>query len=233
MAIGTPADDSAAVVLDSRLHRVPDGVAGELYLGGVPMARAYHGRPDLTAARFVADPSGGGRRLYRTGDTARVGSNGQLEFLGRNDFQVKIRGQRIELGRSKRPWPPTPESPRPSSRRTKKYWWRTWCPTPPNPAGTAARSWRTWQPTCPPTIPAVSLTLSELPRGIHGKVDRAALPTAADPARVPSTSHRHRRALIGLLGDLLPGAIPDPGHASAAGTPLGVTDDFFDRGETR
>nr|HQV20361.1 amino acid adenylation domain-containing protein [Gordonia sp. (in: high G+C Gram-positive bacteria)] len=98
VAIGTPADDSAAVVLDSRLHRVPDGVAGELYLGGVQLARAYHGRPDLTAARFVADPSGGGRRLYRTGDTARVGSNGQLEFLGRNDFQVKIRGQRIELG---------------------------------------------------------------------------------------------------------------------------------------
>ncbi|HMS73958.1 non-ribosomal peptide synthetase [Gordonia sp. (in: high G+C Gram-positive bacteria)] len=232
VAIGTPADDSAAVVLDSRLHRVPDGVAGELYLGGVQLARAYHGRPDLTAARFVADPSGGGRRLYRTGDTARVGSNGQLEFLGRNDFQVKIRGQRIELGEIEAALAADPRVASAVVAAHEEVLVAYLVPDSAEPGwdgGAVLEDLAAHLPAY--MIPAVSLTLSELPRGIHGKVDRAALPTPPRTRReyrAPRTGTE--RALIGLLGDLLPGAIPDPGHASAAGTPLGVTDDFFDRG---
>ncbi|WP_062393756.1 non-ribosomal peptide synthetase [Gordonia phthalatica] len=98
VAIGLPVWNSSAVVLDGRLHRVPDGVAGELYLGGVQLARGYAARPDLTAERFVADPANPGERLYRTGDLVRRTGDGRLEYLGRTDFQVKLRGQRIELG---------------------------------------------------------------------------------------------------------------------------------------
>ncbi|MGB3697055.1 MAG: amino acid adenylation domain-containing protein, partial [Gordonia sp. (in: high G+C Gram-positive bacteria)] len=98
VAIGLPVWNSSAVVLDSRLHRVPDGVAGELYLGGVQLARGYAARPDLTAERFIADPFTPGERLYRSGDLVRRLPGGRLEYLGRTDFQVKLRGLRIELG---------------------------------------------------------------------------------------------------------------------------------------
>ncbi|MFI6867093.1 amino acid adenylation domain-containing protein [Nocardia sp. NPDC050406] len=102
ITIGGPVRGAAALVLDDRLRPVPVGVAGELYLAGHALARGYHARPGLTAARFVADPYGApGERLYRTGDLVRwIGAldRPRLEYLGRTDFQVKVRGQRIELG---------------------------------------------------------------------------------------------------------------------------------------
>ncbi len=102
VTIGRPIRGAGTLVLDDRLRPVPLGVAGELYLAGPALARGYHARPGLTAQRFVADPYGApGDRLYRTGDLVRwVGSAAaaRLEYLGRTDFQVKVRGQRIELG---------------------------------------------------------------------------------------------------------------------------------------
>jgi len=98
--IGRPIGDTRAYVLDAKLQPVPAGIGGELYLGGDRLARGYRNQPELTAQRFISDPftKGPNARLFKTGDLVRLRADGNIDFLGRMDEQIKIRGYRVELG---------------------------------------------------------------------------------------------------------------------------------------
>ncbi|MCW3152863.1 amino acid adenylation domain-containing protein [Achromobacter spanius] len=177
--IGYPIAGIHTRVLDAQLNPVPIGVPGELYLGGVGLARGYLNRPGLTADRFIADPDGQGGRLYRTGDLVRWMQEGQLEYLGRLDHQVKIRGLRIELGEIEACLLSQPNVEQaavlaqdgPSGARLVAY------VAPATVDTTALRS--ALSAALPDyMVPAAVVTLEALPVNANGKLDRKALPKA-------------------------------------------------------
>jgi amino acid adenylation domain-containing protein len=183
--LGSPIDNLFLRLLDGRGEPVPVGVAGEIHLGGAGLARGYLGRPDLTADRFRPDPFGpAGARLYRTGDLARYRRNGDLEFLGRADHQVKIRGVRIETGEieaSLAAHPAvlagvvTPQADRGGSLRLVAH-----VVPRPDATVTAADLFAFLGERLPAVmVPAAIVFLDALPLTRHGKIDRAALPAPA------------------------------------------------------
>jgi amino acid adenylation domain-containing protein/non-ribosomal peptide synthase protein (TIGR01720 family) len=212
-AIGRPIANTRTYLMDRRLHPVPLGVPGELCLAGEGLGRGYLKRPDLTAERFVPDPWGNGGRLYRSGDLCRHRIDGQIEFLGRLDRQVKLHGFRLELGEIEALLLEHPavleavvdldrgEAGAAGAPRLVAY-------VVPAPQPAAAAAGGTSAPADPlaaqlrgflrdrlPSfmVPAAVVEMAQLPRSANGKIDRARLPvprrtrgaaaTAAQPAR--------------------------------------------------
>lgn len=226
--IGRPIDNAEAYILDERLDPVPIGVPGELYLGGVGLARGYLGRPDLTAQRFVPHPlaSEPGSCLYKTGDLARILPDGAVEFLGRTDFQIKLRGYRIELGEiearlTEHPGIQQTVVTARENQAGEKYLAAYIVPL--DIAGEPA-GWREFLKERLPDymIPAALVCLPALPLNQNGKVDRALLP---DPEAYLASSRRYvaprnptEEMLTGIWTTIL------------KRDRIGIHDNFFDLG---
>ncbi len=226
VSIGRPIANTQMYVLDRHMAPVPDGVAGELYIGGDGLARGYFNRPELTAEKFVPDPfrRKPGARLYRTGDLARYLADGTIAFLGRSDFQVKLRGHRIELGEIEaaltqhadiRQAVVVVREDKPNDQRLVAYL--------VGETVEASDLKNHLRETLPDyMIPSVFMTLESLPLTPNGKIDRKALPvpeyqrdTSADFI-APQTALE--RDLAGIFGQVL--------HLEE----VGATDDFFSLG---
>ncbi|WP_051775011.1 non-ribosomal peptide synthetase [Paenibacillus tyrfis] len=228
--IGRPIANMQMYVLDAQGHRVPVGVTGELYIGGVGVARGYWNREELTSERFLPDPytDQPGARLYRTGDLARFRADGALEFLGRTDYQVKVRGFRIELGeieavlgqhKSVRDAVLIAQPDASGSSRLIAYWVR-------EPGATASVSdLREHIRQALPVymIPSLFIELERIPLLSNGKTDRGSLPSPdaaqwdKDKARTAPRTPLER-TLVRIWSELL-------------GTEeIGIEDSFFELG---
>ncbi len=215
-SIGRPIDNTQIYILDEHLHQLPIGTPGELYIGGIGLAKGYLNRPELTAERFITDPFGAesGARLYRTGDLARYLPDGQVDFLGRVDHQIKIRGYRIEpdeIISVLNGYPAVQTSmvlareDTPGDKRLVAY-------VVLNQGMSAStNALQKWLAECLPDhmIPAVFVGLDTLPVTANGKVDRAALPAPdasnilqrEDITATPSTPIEER--LVEIVAPLL------------------------------
>ncbi|MEU6851066.1 amino acid adenylation domain-containing protein [Actinacidiphila alni] len=225
--IGSPVDGSRLYVLDGGLRLVPRGVVGELYVSGPGVARGYLGRPALTAGRFVADPyAGDGSRMYRTGDLVRWNADGQLEYVGRADEQVKLRGFRIELGEIEaaltaqegvRAACAVVREDQPGDRRIVGYVTMTDTAALPRDTGRLRQSLAETLPTH--MVPSAVLVLPELPLTPNGKVDRKALPAPAVTSGASGTGRAPRTPREETLCELF---------ADVLGVPtVTLDDDFF------
>jgi len=210
--IGKAIANARVYVLDEELQPVPVGMAGELYVGGASLARGYVNRPDLTAERFVPDPFSNlaGERLYQTGDVVRFLADGNLEFLGRKDHQVKLRGFRIELGEIENALAGHPQVKHAvamvrdegaAEKRLVAY------VVPQDPAAPPdTNELRTYLQAKLPAymVPSSWVELQELPLTTNGKLNREALPAPrrrVEGHRPPRTPREEK--LCGILADVL------------------------------
>lgn len=196
--IGGPLPGVTLQVLDARLVPQPIGVVGELYVGGLGVARGYVGRPDATAERFLPDPSGPpGSRFYRTGDLACLRPDGTVEFLGRADDQVKVRGYRVELGEvtavlREHPAVRTAAVVVDGGGDTTTLVAYVVSAEPASAADLAAELTAFCAERMPAhLVPAVIVPLDELPLTANGKLDRRALPPAVRPGGDPAGTALH------------------------------------------
>jgi amino acid adenylation domain-containing protein len=220
--IGEPLSGVDAYVLDGALRQLPPGVTGELYIAGSGLARGYVGRPGFTASRFVADPHGStGTRMYRSGDLVRRNHHGQLEFVGRVDDQVKVRGFRVEPGEIEVTLERHPDLARcvviaagiaAEERRLIAYVVPTGMATP------TAEVIRRYAAEHLPShlVPSAVVVCEALPLTSNGKVDRQELPMpTGDPSGRRSPVSAAQTTLCRLYEEVL--GVPD----------VGLDDDFF------
>jgi non-ribosomal peptide synthetase-like protein len=229
VTIGRPLPTYTARILDERLAPVPDGAAGELCIGGPGVAVGYLNRPELTAAQFIKDPQGrNGARLYRTGDLCRLTDEGEIEYLGRIDGQVKIRGHRIELGEIEAVLLEHPQlATAIVSKMTHEAGddlvaYIVLRQPEPNPDGLRSQLHEALRKRLPAyMVPAYIEVIERVPMLASGKADRARLPA---PASARIVSHQ---------GDYVAPATPLEREIAAAWTPafgqihLSVEADFF------
>ena len=227
--IGRPIVNTSCFVLDQALQPVPVGVAGELYVGGVGVARGYVGRPELTAERFVADPfDPEGGRLYRTGDRVRWRADGDLEFLGRVDEQVKVRGFRVEPAEIEAALLSHPDVAETvvvgradGARESRLVAYAAPVAGRQLPPVPTLRGWLGDR--LPGfLVPQVFVELAELPRTVSGKVDRRGLP-APGPGRPELGVYRAPR---GATEEVLAGIFTEVLGLER----VGMDDNFFELG---
>jgi amino acid adenylation domain-containing protein len=213
VAIGRPVSNTQAYVLGERLEVLPVGVQGELYLGGAQLARGYLNQAGMTGERFVPNPFSRepGGRLYRTGDRVRWRSDGNLEFVGRVDEQIKLRGYRIELGEIEaalegheavRQCAVRVREEEPGDKRLVAYV----VATGQRPLVVAELRTYLQERLPTPMIPWVFVEMSQLPLTTNGKLDRKALPSpiAADTAGVSDDPHTPlERTVAGVWREVL------------------------------
>jgi N-(5-amino-5-carboxypentanoyl)-L-cysteinyl-D-valine synthase len=243
-SIGRPLRNVKAYVLTQNLKRVPIGAVGELYIGGVGVAAGYLHRPDLTAERFLANPfqtgderrEGRNRLIYRTGDLARILPNGEFEFMGRSDFQLKLNGVRVEPGEIEA--------------QTLAYPGVRQCIVVPRESGGAVSNWRlvgfyVTDPDCDVgeaellaflearlvrvMVPARMVRMTRLAVNVNGKIDRQALPEVSfhgsarthctDAAEVAAAGENGE--LVDVLRNIWGQVLEIPEDS------IGVNDDFF------
>ncbi|WP_405861031.1 amino acid adenylation domain-containing protein [Streptomyces sp. NBC_00090] len=217
--IGRAMDNTWLYLLDERLQPVPPGVPGEVYVTGTGLARGYAHQPDVTAARFVADPYGpAGGRMYRTGDLARYRPDGVLEFDGRADAQLKVRGFRIEPAEVEAALTGHPDVAHATVTGDGERLIGYLVPPDVDVAAVRAHAARTLPDYM---VPSVFVTLDRLPLTGNGKVDRKALPapgpSASDTAYVAPRDDREA-ALCAMFAEVL------------KAPRVGVHDNFFDLG---
>ncbi|MFW0794703.1 amino acid adenylation domain-containing protein [Gordonia sp. CPCC 205515] len=230
-SVGTPIWNTTAHLLDPWLRPVPHGVAGELYISGAGLARGYLGRPDLTAERFVADPFSTAGRLYRTGDLMKVRPDGNLDFLGRTDDQVKVRGYRVELAEIDAALTALPEiassavvatadPAAPDVKRLVAYV----IPADPSSTPDFADIRRRLGVSLPDyMVPTLFATVDDFPMTVNGKLDVKALPEPqrTGTRRAPRTDLERR--LCDIFADVL-------GLDTDGDLAVGIDDDFFELG---
>ncbi|MFG3532564.1 amino acid adenylation domain-containing protein [Streptomyces sp. NPDC047917] len=229
--IGRAVPHTTMYVLDEHLRPLPVGVPGEVWIGGIGVARGYAGRPDLTAERFVPDPYGpAGTRLYRTGDIARVLPDGNLDFVARADHQVKLRGYRIEPGEIEAALTADPavaeavalvREDSPGARELVAYVVPAEGVAPDDLTPAALRA-RVGETLPPYMVPAAYLTLEALPLTANGKLDRRALPAPGRAATAVGDYVEARDATEGAIAGI---------WATVLGRDtVGVHDNFFELG---